>query len=76
MVGRELSSLYPTKHEPNVDEEMVLSVKDLSTGYVKDVSFELRKGEMLGFSGLIGSGRTELMEAVAGFGRACRATCS
>ena len=66
MVGRELSSLYPTKHEPNVDEEVVLSVKDLSTGYVKHVSFELKKGEVLGFSGLIGSGRTELMEAVAG----------
>jgi ribose transport system ATP-binding protein len=66
MVGRELSSLYPTKHEPNVDEEVVLSVKDLSTAYVKHVSFELKKGEVLGFSGLIGSGRTELMEAVAG----------
>lgn len=66
MVGRELSSLYPTKHEPDVDEEVVLSVRNLSTGYVKDASFELRKGEVLGFSGLIGSGRTELMEAIAG----------
>ncbi|MGL3606993.1 sugar ABC transporter ATP-binding protein [Rhizobium sp. G187] len=66
MVGRELSSLYPSKHEPNVDEEIVLSVKDLSTGFVKHVSFELKRGEVLGFSGLIGSGRTELMEAVAG----------
>ncbi len=66
MVGRELSSLYPTKHEPDVDEEIVLSVKDLSTGFVKNASFELKRGEVLGFSGLIGSGRTELMEAVAG----------
>ncbi len=66
MVGRELSSLYPSKHEPNVDEEIVLSVRGLSTGYVRDVSFDLRKGEVLGFSGLIGSGRTELMEAIAG----------
>ncbi|MGF9692266.1 sugar ABC transporter ATP-binding protein [Rhizobium sp. 0TCS1.26] len=66
MVGRELSSLYPAKHEPDVDEEVVLSVCDLTTGYVRDASFELRKGEVLGFSGLIGSGRTELMEAVAG----------
>lgn len=66
MVGRELSSLYPTKHEPDIDEEVVLSVRNLSTGYVRDASFELRKGEVLGFSGLIGSGRTELMEAVAG----------
>lgn len=66
MVGRELSTLYPSKHEPNVDEEVVLSVEGLTTGYVKDASFELRRGEVLGFSGLIGSGRTELMEAVAG----------
>ena len=66
MVGRELSSLYPAKHEPDVDEEIVLSVKSLSTGYVQNASFDVRKGEILGFSGLIGSGRTELMEAVAG----------
>jgi ribose transport system ATP-binding protein len=66
MVGRELSSLYPAKQEPDVDEEVVLSVFGLSTGYVRDASFDLRKGEVLGFSGLIGSGRTELMEAVAG----------
>jgi ribose transport system ATP-binding protein len=66
MVGRELSSLYPAKQEPDVDEEIVLSVQHLSTGYVKDASFEVRKGEIIGFSGLIGSGRTELMEAVVG----------
>jgi ribose transport system ATP-binding protein len=66
MVGRELSSLYPSKQEPSVDEEVALSVQGLSTHYVKNASFEVRKGEILGFSGLIGSGRTELMEAVAG----------
>ncbi len=66
MVGRELSSLYPTKVEPNVDEEIVLRVEGVSTGYVQDASFEVRKGEIIGFSGMIGSGRTELMEAVAG----------
>jgi ribose transport system ATP-binding protein len=66
MVGRELSKLYPAKREPDVDEEIVLSVDALSTGYVKDVSFEVRKGEILGFSGMIGSGRTELMEAIVG----------
>ncbi len=66
MVGRELSKLYPAKREPNVDEEVVLSVDALSTGYVKDATFEVRKGEILGFSGMIGSGRTELMEAIAG----------
>jgi len=66
MVGRELSSLYPAKSEPDVDADVTLSVRSLSTGYVRDASFEVRKGEILGFSGLIGSGRTELMEAVAG----------
>ncbi|MBW9117056.1 sugar ABC transporter ATP-binding protein [Rhizobium cauense] len=66
MVGRELSSLYPTKVEPNVDEEVVLRVEGVSTGYVQDASFEVRKGEIIGFSGMIGSGRTELMEAIAG----------
>ncbi|MBB3611040.1 sugar ABC transporter ATP-binding protein [Rhizobium sp. BK602] len=66
MVGRELSSLYPAKNEPDVDEEIVLSVNAVSTGYVRDASFEVRKGEILGFSGMIGSGRTELMEAVVG----------
>ncbi len=66
MVGRELSSLYPSKQEPSVDEEVTLSVAGFSTHYVKDASFEVRKGEILGFSGLIGSGRSELMEAVAG----------
>ena len=66
MVGRELSSLYPTKNEPNVDEEIVLKVEGISTGYVQDASFEVRKGEIIGFSGMIGSGRTELMEAIAG----------
>ncbi|SCB12706.1 sugar ABC transporter ATP-binding protein [Rhizobium hainanense] len=66
MVGRELSSLYPAKNEPDVDEKVVLSISALSTGYVHDASFELRKGEILGFSGMIGSGRTELMEAIVG----------
>jgi ribose transport system ATP-binding protein len=66
MVGRELSSLYPAKNEPDIDERIVLSVNSVSTSYVRDASFEVRKGEILGFSGMIGSGRTELMEAVVG----------
>ncbi|MFK0278179.1 sugar ABC transporter ATP-binding protein [Ensifer sp. NPDC090286] len=66
MVGRELSSLYPAKNEPDVDEEVVLRVDAISTGYVRDASFDVRRGEVLGFSGMIGSGRTELMEAIVG----------
>jgi ribose transport system ATP-binding protein len=66
MVGRELSDLYPSKFEPDVDSEVVMKVDGLSTTFVKDAAFELRKGEILGFAGLIGSGRTELMEAIVG----------
>src|SRR3569833_3187468 len=57
MVGRELSNLYPPKHEPDVDAPRVLSVRHLEAKGLNDISFELRKGEILGFAGLVGSGR-------------------
>jgi ribose transport system ATP-binding protein len=66
MVGRELSNLYPPKHEPDVDAPMVLSVRHLQAAGVKDVSFDLRQGEILGFAGLVGSGRTAVAEAIVG----------
>lgn len=44
-----------------------MSVKHLSSNYVKDVSFDLREGEILGFSGLVGAGRTEVIKAILGF---------
>ena len=66
MVGRELSNLYPPKHEPDVDADVVLSVRNLVAPGVKDFSFDLRRGEILGFAGLIGSGRTAVAEAVVG----------
>nr|WP_314261495.1 sugar ABC transporter ATP-binding protein [uncultured Devosia sp.] len=66
MVGRELSNLYPPKHEPDVDAPVVLSVRNLVAPGVKDVSFELRRGAILGFAGLIGSGRTAVAEAIVG----------
>jgi ribose transport system ATP-binding protein len=66
MVGRELSNLYPPKHEPDVDAPVVLSVKNLHASGVGGVSFDLRKSEILGFAGLIGSGRTAVAEAVVG----------
>jgi ribose transport system ATP-binding protein len=66
MVGRELSNLYPPKHEPDVDAPAVLSVRNLSALGVADVSFDLRRGEILGFAGLIGSGRTAVAEAIVG----------
>ncbi|QQR38016.1 sugar ABC transporter ATP-binding protein [Devosia rhizoryzae] len=66
MVGRELSNLFPPKHEPDVDAPVVLSVRGLVAPGVKDISFDLRRGEILGFAGLIGSGRTAVAEAVVG----------
>ena len=66
MVGRELESRFPPKIA--VTGATVLQVKDLSTVYtgIKNVSFELRSGEILGIAGLDGSGRTELLEALFG----------
>jgi len=66
MVGRELANLYPPKNEPDVDAPFVLRVEGLHADGVEDVSFDLRKGEILGFAGLIGSGRTAVCEAVVG----------
>ena len=66
MVGRELSDLFPPMAEADVDAEHVLEVTNLSAGSARDVSFHLRKGEVLGFSGLIGSGRTDVFEAICG----------
>ena len=66
MVGRELSNLYPPKNEADVDADKVLDVRNLVAEGARDVSFELRKGEILGFSGLVGSGRTAVFEALCG----------
>jgi ribose transport system ATP-binding protein len=66
MVGRELTNLYPPKHEPDVDAPVVLSVRGLQARGVREISFALRRGEILGFAGLIGSGRTAVAEAIVG----------
>lgn len=66
MVGREISQLYPDK-QPSSERlgEPILSVRDLGAGErFRDVSFELRHGEILGVGGLIGSGRTEIAEGI------------
>ena len=66
MVGRELSMLYPEKR-PAVSEAPVLSVTDLvvENGLAQG-SFSLRAGEVLGIGGMIGAGRTELLEGLLG----------
>ncbi|WBU63510.1 sugar ABC transporter ATP-binding protein [Paracoccus aerodenitrificans] len=65
MVGRELSDLFPPK--ATGDNEIILEVRDVSVpGMVENVSLTLHHGEVLGIGGLVGSGRTELAEAIAG----------
>mgnify|MGYP003593516793 CR=1 FL=1 len=65
MVGRELTHLFP-KVEVEIGEP-VLEVRNLSRkGKFKNISFTLRKGEILGLAGLMGAGRTEVMESLFG----------
>ena len=64
MVGRDPSTFY--KRERVERGETVLQVKNVSGKGVRDVSFELHRGEVLGFAGMVGSGRSELMEVLFG----------
>ncbi len=67
MVGRELADLYPPRTVPAADAPVLLSVQGLSVpGWAEDVSFEVRAGEVFGFAGLVGAGRTELFEGLLG----------
>jgi ribose transport system ATP-binding protein len=66
MVGRRLADVEPT-HGTTERGEIALEVKQLNAGpLVRDVSFTLHKGEILGFAGLMGAGRTEVARAVFG----------
>jgi len=65
MVGRDMSDIYPPKQR-NIGEE-ILRVENLTRkGILHGISFSLRKGEILGISGLAGSGRTEILRAIMG----------
>lgn len=65
MVGRELSQMYPTKTSKIGD--VVLEVEDISKeGYFKNVSFQVKKGEILALTGLVGAGRTEVCQNIFG----------
>lgn len=64
MVGREITEKYP--HEQTETGEKIMEVKGISTNEVQNVSFELRAGEIVGFAGLVGAGRTELVRALSG----------
>lgn len=69
MVGRQLSHIYPPPlHEPpGMDVPPLLQVRDLThEGKMQGVSFEVRAGEILGFFGLVGAGRSDVMQALFG----------
>lgn len=65
MVGRRMESVYPEKAK-EISDEVLLEAKDYSGYMFKDVSFKLRRGEILGFSGLVGAGRSEMARALCG----------
>jgi ribose transport system ATP-binding protein len=65
MIGRERNQFF--QREKIEKGEVILSVKNLNLkNYIEDISFELRKGEILGFGGIVGAGRTELMNTIFG----------
>lgn len=64
MVGRDLKDIYPTKQIS--DDDVVLRCENICSEKVHNASFELKKGEVLGFGGLVGAGRTELMRLIFG----------
>ena len=67
MVGRTVFMEPKTKSDVAADAEVVLRCENLNRGkHVRDVSFDLRKGEILGFSGLMGAGRTEVARLIVG----------
>ncbi|MDD3337072.1 MAG: sugar ABC transporter ATP-binding protein [Eubacteriales bacterium] len=65
MVGRELSASFPAR-ERAISDEVLLEVQHFVGKGVSDVSFQVHRGEVLGFGGLIGAGRTELAELIYG----------
>ena len=67
MVGREIADLFPEKLPADQNLQPALSVEDFSVpGWASDISFAVRPGEILGFAGLVGAGRTELCEGILG----------
>ena len=64
MVGRELNENFPVRKSPI--GEVLLEARNLSGNSVENISFQLHRGEILGFAGLVGSGRSETMELLCG----------
>lgn len=68
MVGRDLKETFP-QLDANLSHEVVMEVEHLSGPGVKDVSLQIRKGEILGMGGLIGAGRTETAQIICGIAK-------
>ena len=67
MVGRELADLFPPKLPAPQHGAPAIKVRGLTVpGWAEEVSFDVRRGEILGFAGLVGAGRTELFEGLLG----------
>jgi ribose transport system ATP-binding protein len=64
MIGKTVFEIYQPKEKPN--DEKILEVKHLTNHKLNDVSFDLKKGEIAGFYGLVGAGKTELARAIYG----------
>jgi len=68
MVGREVKDMFLRTDTPEENPEVILSIRNLTrkNGTARNISFDLYKGEILGFAGLIGAGRSECMEGIFG----------
>jgi ribose transport system ATP-binding protein len=66
MVGRELASLYPPRADASPGKTRLRVSGAKVPGFIEDVSFSVREGEILGFAGMVGAGRTELFEGIVG----------
>jgi ABC-type sugar transport system ATPase subunit len=64
MIDRDLKSLFPKERVPI--GKKILEIRDLCTGFLRNISLELKEGEIVGIAGMVGSGRTELLETIFG----------
>lgn len=68
MLGKKLEAMFPEK-DSSCGDQVAMELKHVSTAKISDVSLKLMKGEILGITGLVGSGRTELARAMYGLDR-------